>query len=93
MTIETLKREVQILLAEANDKIRRAEETLADGAATERVHAAGQLVYLKLQRDALMARTQDLEKQPDGVTSATLQWVKEDWMILMQHLQSWIEGA
>ena len=91
MSIEPLKHEVRDLLAQANDKIQQAEQKLAGGTGDQRVHAAGQLVFLKRQKDELETRLRELDHSPDEVSRTVIQWIKEDWMILMQRLESWIE--
>jgi hypothetical protein len=91
MSIEGIKGEVRGLLAQVNDKIQQAERRLAAGTGEQRVHAAGELVFLKRQKDELETRTRELDHSPDGASRTVIEWIKEDWMILMQRLENWIE--
>lgn len=92
MSTEGIKSEVRELLTQVNEKILQADRKLAGGTGEQRVHAAGELVFLKRQRDELEARTRALDEAPEGGAGRTVvEWIKEDWMILMQRLESWIE--
>jgi hypothetical protein len=92
MSIEPIKYEVRQLLARANHDIREAERTRASDGGFARVRAAGQLVFLQRQKQALEARLRELERSHDGAAPTLIQWVREDWMILMDRLESWIEA-
>ena len=86
MSTQPIKTEVDQLLAQANDKVRRAEQRLAGGSDEQKVKAAGELVALKQQQAALEARAAELAITPEHHT--LVQWFKEDWMILMQRLDA-----
>jgi hypothetical protein len=92
MSVEPIKAEVQQLLAQADEKVRRAEQLHADGSDAEKVEAAGQLVSLKRQRAELETRMADLDRSPGGGGATARQWLKEDWMLLMQRLDGFILG-
>jgi hypothetical protein len=92
MSVETIKAEVQQLLAQADEKVRRAEQLYAEGSDAEKVEAAGQLVSLKRQKAALVARMAELDRSPSGGGSTAHQWFKEDWMLLMHRLDAFIDG-
>jgi hypothetical protein len=92
MSIETIKAEVRGLLAQANLKFRDAERLVAGGTDRERVDAAGQLVFLKRHKHELEARMRELDNVPEGVASTVFQWFKEDWVILLQRLEMWMES-
>jgi hypothetical protein len=91
MSVETIKTEVQQLLAQADEKLRRAQRRYDQGSDAEKVTAAGQLVFLRRQKEALDGRMADLDRVKDG-GGATTQWFKEDWMLLMQRLDAFMEG-
>jgi hypothetical protein len=76
---------------QANSKIKEAEALRANGTGQERVRAAGQLVFLKGRKDELEARTRELGAVQDGLGATVVQWIKEDWLILMQRLQVLME--
>jgi len=78
-------------VAKANSKIEDAEQQQATGTGQERVHAAGQLVFLRRQKEELEGRTRELGTVQDGPTATVAEWIKEDWMMLMQRLEILIE--
>jgi hypothetical protein len=90
MSVEAIRTEVERLLAQANERIRRAEALRLEGADEDKVEAAGQLTWLRRQRDDLSARLDELDHTPGGSTVA--QWFKEDWMLLIQRLDAFIDG-
>ena len=92
MSIETIRTEVRGLLAEANDRVRQAERALAEGTGEARVRAAGQLALLRPRQALLQARMQELSGVRDGIGPTVVQWIKEDWMIVMGSLGHWIEA-
>jgi len=59
MSIEPIKAELAGMLAQANRKIEEAESRRANGTDQERVHAAGQFVFLKGQKEKLDVRTRN----------------------------------
>ncbi len=93
MSMEPLRHEVRDLLIQADDKVHTAVKALTTGSDEQRVRAAGQLVFLRRQRDELEARMRELDRCPDGVAQTIGQWIKEDWMILMQRLETWMKGG
>ena len=92
MSVDPIKTEVRGLLAQADEKLRRAEQLQASGSNAQKVAAAGQLVFLQRQKRDLEARLTELERSHDGGGAATAQWFKEDWMLLMQRLDAFMEG-
>lgn len=88
MSIETIKVEVRGLLARTNDKIARAEWTLAADSAGARVRAAGRLVGLRRHRQMLEARMDELDHARGDAVSSAIQWFKEEWMLLAQSFEA-----
>ncbi len=86
MSNESIRLEVQRLLAQADEKVRHAEALYAQGSDAQKVQAAGQLVFVKKRKAELEARMAELDQGP-GVG----QWLKEDWMVLMQRLDGFLE--
>ena len=91
MSVEPIKTEVQQLLAQADEKVRRAEALHLDGTDREKVEAAGQLVTLRRQKAELESRLAEIEGSNGGGSTAH-QWLKEDWMLLMNRLDNFIDG-
>ena len=92
MSVEPIKTEVSSLLAQADEKLRRAQQRHAQGSDAQKVKAAGQLVFLERQKQALEARMAELDQAGESGAAATAQWFEEDWMLLMQRLDAFMEG-
>jgi hypothetical protein len=92
MSVEPIKTEVRGLLAKADEKLSRARQEHAKGSDAEKVEAAGQLIFLERQKQALEARMAELEHAGEGGGATTAQWLKEDWMLLMQRLDAFMDG-
>jgi hypothetical protein len=90
MSVEAIRTEVERLLAQADERVRRAEALRLEGADEEKVEAAGQLTWLVRRRDDLTTRLDELNHTPGGSTVG--QWFKEDWMLLIQRLDAFIDG-
>ena len=92
MSVEAIRTEVERLLAQADEKVRRAEHLHLQGTEEQKVEAAGQLTWLRRQRDELVARLGELDRSPGHGGATVGQWVKEDWMLLIQRLDAFIDG-
>jgi hypothetical protein len=91
MSLEPIRTEVRWLLALTNEEIREAEWTRAHDSGVARVRAAGELVHLRRHQAALRDRMHELDAWRDDAASTVVQWFRENWMILMYRMQSWIE--
>jgi hypothetical protein len=49
------------------------------------------LVFLRRQKAELEERTRELATVQDGAAATIAEWIKEDWMMLMQRLEILIE--
>jgi hypothetical protein len=92
MSVEPIRSEVERLLAQADERVRRAEQLHHDGTDAQKVEAAGQLTWLRRQRADLGARLNELDRSPGGGGATIGQWFKEDWMLLIQRLDAFIDG-
>jgi hypothetical protein len=92
MSVEPIKTEVRRLLAMADEKLKRARLLHDQGSDAQKVEAAGQLVFLERQKQALEARMTELDQADEKGPATTVQWFKEDWMLLMQRLDAFIDG-
>jgi hypothetical protein len=90
MPLDHIKREVNMMLGHANQRIALAEAKLTAGNKYDRVKAAGELNFLKRQKEALAARTRDLETAPKGASETLFAWLKEEWFNMSQRIESWI---
>ena len=89
MSMQVVRHEVEMMLAQANLKISDARAMLATGTDREKVDAAGELSFLEVQKQTLQDRMAEIDAHPDA--SETLyEWVKEEVFNLNLRLDSWI---
>ena len=89
MSMQVIRHEVGMMLAEANLKIADATSLHANGTDREKVDAAGELTFLTRQRGMLHRRLAELDQHPHA-PETVYQWVKEEVFNLNFHLESWI---
>lgn len=83
MSVASIESEVEGLLAFVDLAIRDARAKLDGGSGAERVSAAGDLVFLQRRREILQSRRDDLKDAPGGLLSSTIEWWKEQGMLIM----------
>ena len=87
--MQLIRHEVIMMLSQANLKILEEEQKIAAGSDRERVTAAGELLFLKRQRQTLEQRLAEIEARPKA-PETLYQWVKEEVFNLNMRLESWI---
>ena len=92
MSIEPIRHEVRNLLAHIKREIRDEEQVLADDRGEASVEAAGRLVWLRTRKGELEARLAQLERSGEGAAPTLFEWIREDLMIVLQGLETWIEA-
>jgi hypothetical protein len=88
MSMPTIRREVADMLAQTNAQIAQAEAKLQGGTAAEKVRAAGELAFLRSQRDSIQARLAEVDARPES-TETLYQWTREELFNLGLRLQDW----
>jgi hypothetical protein len=91
MSLNSIKAEARDLLAETNFRFREAHRSLRGGTSEERVRAAGRLVRLRRSKEAFEARVAELDRASDTVLSGLVQRVREEWTLILLHLDGWPE--
>jgi hypothetical protein len=89
MPMTVIKGEVAMMLRQASQQIAEAEAKLASGTYGEKVHAAGELAFLKRQKETLDLRLEEIENHPEA-SETLFQWIKEEWFNLTLRLDNWI---
>ncbi len=89
MSMQVVRHEVEMMLAQAKLKILDAETALVSGTDREKVDAAGELSFLKRQRETLQERLAEIETRSDA-PETLYQWVKEEVFNLNLRLESWL---
>jgi hypothetical protein len=89
MSMQVIRHEVVMMLSQANMKISEAEQIIAAGSDRERIDAAGELFFLKRQKETLQQRLAEIETRADAPTTL-YEWIKEEVFNLNLRLESWI---
>lgn len=92
MSMPNIRRDVSLMLDQANRQIADAEIKLSRGGDREKAHAIGELVFLKRQKETLEQRLKEIEDHPEA-NETMFQWIKEEWFNLTLRLEQWIANV
>jgi hypothetical protein len=76
MTMPLIHRELEMMLAQCEHRIRDARHRQAEGGRIA-VRAAAELAFLNRQHDAIEARLADIDAHPE-TRESWLQWLREE---------------
>lgn len=93
MALDNIRHEVSMMLAEVNLRLAEAEDRLAKGTLRERVDAAGELTFLRSQKEMIETRMKVIDSAPADATETPLRWLKEEIFNLKLRLDAWIAGG
>jgi len=91
--LDNIRHEVGMMLADVNEKLAEAEIQLSRGSPIEKVKAAGELSFLRRQREMIEDRVKEIDAAPEGASETLFRWVKEEVFNLKLRLESWIAGG
>jgi hypothetical protein len=86
-----IRQEVELMLADVDAEIAKAEAMRAKGG-LKRVEAAGELADLTRQRAILAGRLKEIDADPEA-TDTFFRWVKEDLFNLKLRLGNWLASV
>lgn len=89
MSMPVIRAEVAKMLAHANHEIALAESDLVHAGDRRRVQAAGELAFLKHQKEMLEHRLNEIDSHP-GASETVFEWIREEWFNLSLRLESWV---
>lgn len=89
MSMPVIRAEVANMLAQANHEIALAEADLRLAGDRRRVQAAGELAFLKHQKETLEQRLQEIDSHP-AASETLFEWIREEWFNLTLRLESWV---
>ncbi|QUD88346.1 hypothetical protein [Phenylobacterium montanum] len=92
MSMPSIRRDVALMLAQANIHIDDAEALMKEGPDRARMHAAGKLAVLKRQKEVLEQRLAEIDRRPDA-EETMLQWIKEEAFSLSLGIERWIANS
>ena len=93
MALDNIRHEVGMMLAEVNEKLAESERQLSQGTPSEMVNAAGELSFLRRQKETIEDRVKEIDAAPDGASETLFRWVKEEVFNLKLRLESWVAGG
>ncbi|WP_374575573.1 hypothetical protein [Phenylobacterium sp.] len=91
MSMPFIRQEVASFLQEVDEKIADAEKKHEKGALTQKVNAAGELAFLRHQKEMLEERLKEIDAHPEQAETL-MQWLKEDWFNLKLRIDTWVGG-
>ncbi|MBI1197000.1 MAG: hypothetical protein GC203_03980 [Phenylobacterium sp.] len=86
-----IRQEVELMLADVEAEIAKAEAMRAKGG-LKRVEAAGELVDLNRQKATLAARLKEIDADPQA-SDTFFRWAKEDLFNLKLRVANWISSV
>jgi hypothetical protein len=89
MSLSTIKREVSLMLNQADHRLAEAEAKLEAGKDQEKVTAAGEIAFLRRQKDDLQARLAEIDAHSQA-PEALFQWLREEVFNLTERLDDWV---
>jgi DNA polymerase/3'-5' exonuclease PolX len=79
-----------MMLAEVNEQLAEAERRLSSGTPIEKVKAAGELSFLRRQKETIADRVKEIDAAPKDASETLFRWVKEEVFNLKLRTESWI---
>ena len=89
MSLEPIRHEVIIAIAQTNEAIRDAQHALTWGSDREKVDAAGELDFLRRHKALMELRLREIEWRMGGNRSV-LSTIRQAWFNFMIGFESWI---
>jgi hypothetical protein len=93
LALDNIRHEVGMMLAEVNESLAEAERQLSRGTPSEKVKAAGELNFLRRQKETIEDRVKEVDDAPEGASESLFRWVKEEVFNLNLRMKSWIAGG
>jgi len=93
LALDHIRYEVSMMLSDVNERLTEAERLLASGALRQKVDAAGELVFLRAQKEMVEARLMQVDAAPATAAETPLRWLKEELFNLKLRFESWIAGG
>lgn len=93
MALDHIRHEASMMLSDVNARLADAEGQLAKGTFRQKVNAAGELSFLRGQKEMIEARMKVIDTAPADEAETPLRWLKEEVFNLKLRLNSWIVGG
>ena len=93
MALDHIRHEVSMMLSDVDERLAEAEGRLAKGTLSQKVDAAGDLTFLRGQKEMIGARLKRVDAAPTTAAETPLRWLKEEVFNLKLRLESWMAGG
>lgn len=93
MALDNIRHEVSMMLSDVNLRLAEAHELLAKGTLRQKVDAAGELSFLRSQKEMIETRMKVIDSAPADAAETPLRWLKEEVFNLKLRLDAWIAGG
>ena len=93
MALDRIRSEVSEILAQVNEQLADAARRLSEGSLRQKVDAAGDLAFLRVQKDMVEARLKQVDAVRPDAAETPLRWIKEEVFNLKLRLEQWVGGA
>jgi hypothetical protein len=93
LALDNIRHEVSMMLSDVNLRLAEAEDHLAKGTFRQKVDAAGELTFLRSQKEMIEARMKVIDAAPAGAAETPLRWLKEEVFNLKLRLDAWVVGG
>ena len=93
VALDNIRHEVGMMLADVNERLAKAERQLSRGTPSAKVNAAGELSFLRRQKETIDDRMKEIDAAPEGASETLFRWIKEEVFNLNLRLESWIAGG
>ena len=90
MALDTIRHEVSSMLGDVNLRLAEAQHRLTHGSDREKVAAAGELSFLRKQRDMVQERLAEVDAAPAGASESLFRWIKEEVFNLKLRVDMWV---
>jgi len=93
VALDRIRSEVSEILAQVNEQLADAARRLSEGSLRQKVDAAGDLAFLRVQKDMVEARLKQVDAVRPDAAETPLRWIKEEVFNLKLRLEQWVGGA
>lgn len=90
MPTSRVKQGAEVALRKIDARLIEAQGRFLAGDDAEKVSAAGELEFLRQQKEGLERRLAELDRLPQGRWGRAWQWLEEEAAMLEQRVEAWI---
>jgi hypothetical protein len=93
LALDHIRHEVSMMLSDVEGQLTEAAQRLAKGTLRQKVDAAGELAFLRRQKEMIETRLKQVDAAPPAATETPMRWLKEEVFNLKLRLADWTAGG